>query len=223
MAETVLNVNKREESGKKISKQLRRDGRIPGIYYIHGEDSVALSVDEKELKNIIHSDASIIDLKFEDDKALKSVIRDVQWDPVYGKPVHVDFMGVKLTEKVHVTLPVHLAGTPVGVKQEGGILQHIIREIDIECLPLDIPEHFEVDVSDLDIGGAIRIEDLKIDKVTILNDPLQSIVTVRPPAVIEETTAEEEVLDEGGEPEVVGEKKDEAEGGGEDSQAGKKE
>jgi large subunit ribosomal protein L25 len=123
-------------------------------------------------------------------------------------------MGIKLTEKVHVDVPVHIVGTAVGVKQEGGIMQHIIREISIEALPLDIPEHIDVDITDLDIGDSIRIDDLSIDKVKILTDPTQSIVVIRPPTIIEEPVVEEEGLEEGeeaAEPEVIGEKKEESE------------
>lgn len=211
MAE-VLNVEKRENLSRSESRRLRRTGRVPGIYYIHGEESLPLSVDLKEFQSVIHSDANIVDLAFPDEKKqVKCVIREVQWDPVQSNPLHVDFLGVKLTEKVAIAIPVHLVGTSTGVKNNGGILQHVIRELNVECLPLDIPEHFEIDVTDLEVGDAIHVSDISIDKVTILNDPDQSIAIVRPPAVVveevEEVAEEEEVT----EPEIVGEKKDEAE------------
>ena len=214
MSESGLEVQKRDVVGKKANKQLKKEGKIPGIYYIHGEDSIPVAVDAKQLKTLIQSETSIIDLKFDGDKKLtKSIIREVQWDPLYGHPLHVDFMGIKLTEKVHVDVPVHIVGTAVGVKQEGGIMQHIIREISIEALPLDIPDHIDVDISDLDIGDSIRIDDLSIEKVKILSDLTQSIVVIRPPTIIEEPEVEEEGLEEGeeaAEPEVVGEKKEES-------------
>lgn len=208
MAELSLNVEERKEVGKKATKQLRYTGKIPGIYYIHGEDSVPVAVDEKSLREILQSESSIIDLNFGKNKNTKCVIREIQWDPVYNAPLHVDFMGIKLTEKITVEVPVHLVGTPVGVKQEGGILQHIIREIEVECLPLDIPEHLEVDVSELEIGDAIRVEDIVIEKVTILNEPNQTIAVVRPPTVIAEPTEE---VEEAAEPELIGEEKEETE------------
>lgn len=210
--EIVLNANKREDTGKKLSKSLRREGRVPGVYYIHGEDSVPVSVDIKELRNIIHSEASIIGLKVDGGKVTQSVIRDIQWDPIYGDPLHVDFMGINLKEKLQVTLPVYVVGTPLGVSQDGGILQHIVREIEVECLPLDIPEHLEVDVSNLEIGDTIRIEDLPVDrdKVEVLNEPDQTVAVVRPPVTIPEP--EEEALEEEPtEPELIGEKKEEGE------------
>ena len=214
MAEAGLEVQKREIVGKKANQQLKKEGKIPGIYYIHGEESIPVAVDAKQLKTLIQSEASIIDLKFDGDKKpTQSIIREVQWDPLYGHPLHVDFMGIKLTEKVHVDVPVHILGTAFGVKQEGGIMQHIIREISIEALPLDIPEHIDVDITDLDIGDSIRIDDLSIDKVKILTDPTQSIVVIRPPTIVEEPVVEEEGLEEAeeaAEPEVIGEKKEES-------------
>ncbi|MFQ6115142.1 MAG: 50S ribosomal protein L25 [bacterium] len=212
MEEIVLNAETRKNVGKKATKQLRNTGKVPGIYYFHGEDSVPIAVDEKHLKKLIHEETSIFNLRFDSGKKSRCVIREVQWDPLWGKPLHVDLMGVKLTEKVTVAVPVHLVGTPIGVKQSGGILQHLIREIEIEALPLDIPEHFEIDVSDLDIGDGIRVEEISIEKVKVLSDPSQSIVVVRPPKVAVEPTVEEiEEEEEVTEPEVVGQKKEEAE------------
>ena len=216
MSEVVLNIEKRSEIGKQAAKRLRRSGKTPGIYYIHGEESVPIALDNKELYSVIHHEASIIDLKFDSGDKSKYVIREIQWHPVQDEPIHVDLMGIKMTEKGQFEVPVHLAGNPVGVKQQGGVLEQIIREISIECLPGDIPEHLEVDVTDLEIGDAIRVDMLAIDKVKILTDPSQSIAIVRAPRVVEEEEAvvEEE---EGAEPEVVGEKKDEeAESGGSD-------
>ncbi len=216
MSEVVLNIEKRSEIGKQAAKRLRRSGKTPGIYYIHGEESVPIALDNKELYSVIHHEASIIDLKFDSGDKSKCVIREIQWHPVQDEPIHVDLMGIKMTEKGQFEVPVHLAGNPVGVKQQGGVLEQIIREISVECLPGDIPEHLEVDVTDLEIGDAIRVDQLEIDKVKILTDPSQSIAIVRAPRVVEE---EEEVAEEeeGVEPEVVGEKKDEeAESGGSD-------
>ncbi|MFQ5753025.1 MAG: 50S ribosomal protein L25 [bacterium] len=209
MAELVLNLEKRKDVGKKANKQLRKMGKIPGIYYIHGEESIPFVINAKQLHNVIHTETSILNLKFDSGKNAKCVIRDIQWDPVNDQPLHVDFMGIKLTEKVQVEIPIHLVGTPVGVKQEGGVLQQIIRELSIESLPMDIPEHVEIDVSHLNIGDTCRVEELNIEKVKILSDPSQSIASVRPPRVVVEPTVEveEEIV----EPEVVGQKKEEGE------------
>ncbi|MFQ5823600.1 MAG: 50S ribosomal protein L25 [bacterium] len=211
MIEKVINVETRNDIGKKATKQLRRIGKVPGIYYFHGQNSIPISIDEKLLKSVIQAETNILELKFDNGNHSKCVIREVQWDPIYGKPLHVDLMGIKLTEKVTVTVPIHFVGTPVGVKQSGGILQLLIREIEVEGLPLEIPEHLEIDVSNLDIGDTIRVADISVEKVKILSDPSQSIVVVRPPVVVVEPTVEEEVEEEVAEPDVVGQKKEEAE------------
>jgi large subunit ribosomal protein L25 len=208
MSETILNVEKRQNLSKQHTKELRRNGKIPGIYYIHGEDQIPLEMDEKELRGIIQSDAYIIDLQLAgNENSLKCVIRDVQWEPIYGQPLHVDFLGIKLTEKVMVDVPIRLTGTAVGVKLDGGVLQHIVREISVEGLPLDIPEFIELDVSELEIGDSIRVDTITIDKVDILTDPIQALVAVRQPTVLKEEVPVSEEVEEGeeGEAEVEGE------------------
>ncbi|HEX9655085.1 MAG TPA: 50S ribosomal protein L25, partial [bacterium] len=121
-------------------------------------------------------------------------------------PMHVDFLGIKLTEKIEVEVPIRLTGTPVGVKLNGGIMQQIVRVLRIECLPADIPEHIDIDVSHLDIGHNVRVENLQLERVKVLLDPSQTIAVVLPPKLIVETpvAAEAEIT----EPEVVGQKKE---------------
>ncbi len=211
MSKAVLNVEKREVVDKKENKALRRDGRVPAVYYIRGEDSVSLSVDEKELKMFIHSDANIVDLSLGGKDSLKCVIRDVQWHPVSGTALHVDFMGIKMTEKVTVAIPVYVVGTSVGVKTGGGVMYQLLREINVECLPGDIPEHLEVDVTDLEVGDSFLVGSLKLEKVNVLNDDDQSIVIVRMPSVAAEPEVED--VEEPTEPELVGEEKEESEDG----------
>ncbi len=209
MSESILNAQKRETTNKKGTKAIRREGRVPAIYYFHGQDSTALSIDEKELRGILSSDSNIIELAFDDSKKTKCVVRDIQWDPVTSKPVHVDFLGIKMTEKITIQVPVNLIGTATGVKNEGGIQQQLLRELEVEALPADLPEHFDVDVTDLEIGDSIHVSDIEIDKAKILNDPEQSIVSISHPRIEEEV--EEAEVDETTEPEVIGEKKEEEE------------
>jgi large subunit ribosomal protein L25 len=125
----------------------------------------------------------------------------MQWEPVAGSPLHVDLLGVKLTEKIAVDLPIQLVGTAIGVKQNGGLLQHLLRDLEVEGLPLDIPEYLEVDINDLDIGDGVRVSDLSLDKLTILTDPSQSIVIVSAPKAVEEPVEEEEEVEGEGEAE----------------------
>ncbi|MCJ7812120.1 50S ribosomal protein L25, partial [bacterium] len=122
MTEFDLHVELREKIGHYTAKVLRRNGKIPAIFYTHGEDSsVPLILDEKEFINLLHSKVNILNVIFPDGKTKKSILREVQRDVVSGKTIHVDLMGIKLTEKIRISIPVILTGTPIGVK-EGGIL-----------------------------------------------------------------------------------------------------
>jgi len=210
MAEVLLNLSLRQEIGKKGARQMRRTGAIPGIFYIHGQDSIPVAVDEKALRTVIVNKANLVDLKFDNGRNEKCVIREVQWDPLTSRPLHVDLMGIKLTEKVRIKVAVRLNGSPVGVK-EGGTLQTMLRELEIECLPLDIPENIPIEVSGLKIQDTVHVGDIKLDRVRILNDPAQVIASVLPPKV-EEAPAAEAPAEEKAEPEVIGRKKEEAEG-----------
>jgi len=210
MAEALLSLSVRQEIGKKGARQMRRGGAIPGIFYIHGQDSIPFSVDEKALRTVIVNKVNLVDLKFSNGRNEKCVIREVQWDPLTSRPLHVDLMGIKLTEKIRVKVSVRTVGSPAGVK-EGGTLQTMLRELEIECLPLDIPEAVSIDVSALKIHDAIHVGDLKLDKVRILNDLEHVVATVLPPK-LEEVPTTAAAAEETAEPEVIGRKKEEAEG-----------
>jgi large subunit ribosomal protein L25 len=211
MAEALLNLAIREETGKKWARRMRRTGQIPGIFYSRGESNVVVSVDEKALRSVLLSKANLVDLSFSGGRHEKCVIREVQWDPLTSRPLHVDLMGIKLTEKITVKVAVRLVGSPTGVK-EGGTLQTMLRELEVECLPLDIPEDVPIDVNALKIFDAVHVGDITLEKVRILNDPEQVIVTVLPPR-LEEAPAAAAPTEEAAEPEVIGHgKKEEAEG-----------
>jgi large subunit ribosomal protein L25 len=219
MAEALLNLTIREQTGKKWVRRGRRTGVIPGIFYIRGEKPVSVSVDEKALRSVVSSKANLIDLKFSNDRSEKCVIREVQWDPLTSRPLHVDLMGIKLTEKITVKVAVRVIGSPAGVK-EGGTLQTMLRELEIECLPLDIPEDISLEVSALKIHDAVHVSDIKLEKVRILNDPEHLIATVLPPKLEEVPTAAP--TEEAAEPEVIGHgKKEEAEGEAAEGKEGK--
>ncbi|MFQ5636562.1 MAG: 50S ribosomal protein L25 [bacterium] len=207
MSELLLKVEARDHTGKQISKKLRREGKVPGIFYIHGEKTMPFSIDEKQLHNAIHTEISILDLQFGSGKKTKCVIRDIQWHPLADKPIHVDLMGVKMTEEVQVDVTVHLVGEAIGIKRDGGVLQQVLRDISISCLPADIPEHIEFDITKMEIGDTVHIEDLDLGDVKILNDLTQTIAVIRAPRVEAEPVVE---VDEAEEPEVVGEKQEDA-------------
>ena len=211
MSEANIHVELRDKTGHHTAKALRRNGRVPAIFYAHEEDSTPLSMNAKELERIVHSEVNILNVIFPDGKARKSVFREIQKDPVTDSVIHVDIMGIKLTEKIKLTIPLFLVGTPRGVK-EGGILEHLLREIEVEGLPLEIPEHIEVDVSELEIGDVITLENVSVDKVRIVTEIHHAIANVVHPKVIKEIEIEEEVLVEGEEVEEVkeGEEKEAA-------------
>ncbi|HDI52203.1 50S ribosomal protein L25 [candidate division KSB1 bacterium] len=208
MAEAALQVEKRQKNTKSYLKQLRKSGKIPGVYYMHGKDSIPLIVNEKELRKLLTSNISVFTLNFGKGGRKSCVIREVQRDPVKGNILHVDLMGVKATEKIVVKVPIHLVGTPEGVKTEGGILEHHLREVEVECLPKEIPDSIEVDVSSLKIGDSILVKDIEPGNVEIVTDKEHLLATVVPPAVMPEVTPAEEVEveEELKEPEVIGEK-----------------
>lgn len=186
MATTIIKAKKRTESGSRYNRRLRRSGEVPGVYYIHGEAPVALTFDHHDLNLFLHQSHALVDLRVEGDRATrKCVIKDIQYHPVTEDILHVDLMGVKMGEKFTVSVPVHLVGEPIGLKA-GGILEAPVRELDIECMPEHLPEQLEVDISNLNVGDSISVEDLKFDHITILNDPHEVIVLVDVPRVVEE-------------------------------------
>lgn len=214
MSSTLINVEVRNDIGKQASKRLRREGRVPGVYYSGGVDPVALSVDAKELRAALAHKSSIMDVRLGAAEPVKCIIREVQWHPVYGTPVHVDFMGVKLTEKITMEVPIRLTGTAAGVK-DGGTLQQLLRSLEIKCLPLDIPEAVDIDVSNLNIHDAIYVRDLPAEKFEILNEPEQMVISVLAPRL--EETPVPAAAPETAEPEVIGHGK-KAEEKGEETQ-----
>ena len=150
MPEVQLHVEKREKTGHQAAKTLRKQGKIPAVFYAHDEATVPLFLDAREFKGALLKEANIMDVIFPDGHLRKSIIRGVQRDPVSDAFLHVDLMGISLTEKVRLSIPVVLKGTPVGVKN-GGVLEQLLREVEVEGLPLDLPEHIEFTVDHLDI------------------------------------------------------------------------
>lgn len=209
MKEITLEAKKRTGTGKEKAKKLRRKGLIPAVVYGPGDEPLPLEINGQSLNSILRAGKGenvIITLNIDGGQNEKKVlIREIQHDPVLGDILHVDFQHVLLTKKITVKIPVHLVGIPIGVSKDGGILQYVLRELEIECLPTDIPEKVEFDVSNLKIGDSIHVKDAKLDKATILSDAEGSIVTVVPPTIFKEEVvpAAAEVT----EPEVITEKK----------------
>lgn len=213
MERITLHAEKRDKAGKGIARSLRRQGFIPSVLYRAGY-SIPLKINRKELTSFISTTAGeqvMVNLEFPDGEKRLALLKDYQVDPVKGELLHSDFFEVLLTEKVRVTVAVSTEGEPIGVKRDGGILQHGIREIEIECLPDKIPGHITVDVTGLELGKSIHVGDLSLgEDIKVLTDPDEVIATVTAP--VEEAApaapeiAEPEVIKKGKKEEEAGEK-----------------
>jgi large subunit ribosomal protein L25 len=148
---------------KNAARRVRVAGKIPAVVYGAGQDAIAVTVDPKVIIKILHSESghnTIFDLNIEGGKATKAMIVDWQNEPIKGKLLHIDLKRIAMDKAMRVSVPVQLVGIPVGVKTQGGIIEHVLREVEIECLPGDIPDHINVDVSNLELHGVIHISDL---------------------------------------------------------------
>lgn len=202
--EFKLNVNKREGFGKKASKQLRREGGIPGVYYSHdSKESISFSIDPKELFEAQKSGAHIFNISV-GTKKRNVIFKSVQYHPVTDDILHIDLYGVKMDEKITVKVSIHLTGDATGVKDEGGVLNSPTSEIEISCFPMDIIGAIDVDVSELSIGDSMQVSDVKLDDKHILMSSPDAVVASVTHAMREEEPVEEEGEDifmdeEGGE------------------------
>ena len=213
MSEITLKAKKKEDSLTGTLNQLRKSGVIPGIYYGHGAENISLTATESDLRPIIYTTEShIVNLTLEGDSNNYScILKDVQFHPVSDKPLHFDLFALKEGETITIEVSVHLVGNAKGVK-DGGVLQHILHKLQIECLPKNIPSHIDVDVSELNMNESVKVSDLKLENITILNDESSSIVAVVPPTVEKEVVAEE-ATEESAEPEVISKSKKDDEDG----------
>lgn len=210
-----LNASPREGTGKGSSRKLRAAGRVPAVIYGHGEDTRLLSVDEHELELLfsrIHVENTVIDVTIEGEKkAVKALVREVQKHVVRDNVLHVDFYQIHAGEKVTVEIPIRITGTSPGVKL-GGILQHSLSEIEVRCLPDQIPETIVIDVSELGIGDSIHVRDITpppgvefyVDKDRTVCSVMAPVVSAAEPGEVAEVPEDVVV-----EPEVIGKGKGE--------------
>jgi large subunit ribosomal protein L25 len=194
VAENALVAELRDATGKGVARKLRAAGRIPAVVYGKGAESKAISVDPSALQRLLQSGGAgmntLIELSV--DGATRTVlVKELQRDPVRGRPLHTDFYLVELDQTVEVSVPLHLVGKAPGVEL-GGILDHPLREIELECLPRAIPESVDVDVSALEVGDSIHVRDLELPEgVSVQTDANLAVASVITPAVVEEPVAEE--------------------------------
>ncbi|MGB2599995.1 MAG: 50S ribosomal protein L25 [Candidatus Omnitrophota bacterium] len=212
MEKILLKATVRGSFGKSASKHLRKEGNVPGVIYRDGKVGVNVQVDENDLWHALHTEAgenAIITMDISDgEKPLQKtvIVKELQTHPLNEKFLHVDFHEISLKEKLKVNVSITVKGESVGVKEDDGVLAQLLWEIEVECLPTEIPEHIDIHVDELRIGDAIHIKDIVAPAgVALMGDPEQIVVTVSLPKAEEELEEEELAEEEAGEaePEVI--------------------
>jgi large subunit ribosomal protein L25 len=221
--ERKLKAEARADIGKGAARKIRADGRVPAVIYGHGVEPIPVSVDAKELFHLLHTDAGmnvLVDMRVNSDQFL-AMPREVQRDHIRGQFLHVDFLRIRRDEKIGVEVPIHLVGESHGVK-EGGVIEHHLWNLHLECFPQDVPTSIEADISGLGINESLKVADLEIpDKLTLLTSPDEVIVSVVPPQILrveEEVAAEGEEEVAAAEAGVEGAEGEEGQGAGESSE-----
>ena len=194
MAEKKLMANLRDGGGKGSARKIRAQGLVPAILYGHGMEPVKVAIDDRDLYHVLHTEAGanvLVDLQIGKDRHL-AMPREIQRDHIRGRFLHVDFLVVRRDEKITVDVPVHLVGESHGVK-EGGVVEHHLWDLKVECLPTNVPQSVEADITRLGIGDSLSVADIRIPgNVTVLTPSEETIVSVVPPPIlkIEEEVAE---------------------------------
>ena len=212
MATANLSANARDTGGKGVSRKLRAEGRVPAIVYGHGREPQALSINTRELEKLldhIAAESTVIDLDI-DGKGSRTLIREIQRHPFKRQILHVDFQELVAGEKITVNVPIILVGVPDGVRMDGGILDQVMRELEVEVDPSNIPNHIDVDVTKLMIGSSVHIGDIKLPEgVESMAEEDATICVVSAPRAAVEEAAATEAAEATAEPEVIRAKKPE--------------
>jgi large subunit ribosomal protein L25 len=222
-----LEVKPRDDAGSAVARRLRANGMVPGVLYGAGNKAHPFTVEERELRRVLtgeHGLHAILDVVFDGQKtAHHAVLKEYQLDPVRPRLLHIDLHEVRLDQAIQTQVAVEPVGESPGVK-EGGALTLVLREVNVEALPMEVPDRLELDISDMTIGDSLRVSDLAVpDGVQLLDDPDSVVATVTPPTKVEEPEVEEEELLEGEEAvegevegEAAPEAAEESESGGEE-------
>jgi large subunit ribosomal protein L25 len=177
----------RDGVGKGVSRRFRMKGRVPAVLYGHKEDVLSLTVDEAEIRAILHAhpDSAIVDLNVEGGAEVNALVREVQRHPASGRLLHIDLQRISLDEKVRVDVEVTLVGDPIGVKEQGGMLEHGTRSVTVMCLPREIPESITIAVADMKIGDAFKVKDIaeRYPNLEFVDDAETTLASVVPPRV----------------------------------------
>jgi large subunit ribosomal protein L25 len=203
--EAVVATPREGKFNKNAARRVRVSGKIPAVVYGAGQDAVAVAVDPKVITKILHSDSghnTIFDLNVEGAAVVKAMIVDWQHEPIKGKLLHIDLKRIAMDKMMRVSVPIQLVGTAVGVKAQGGILEHVLREVEVECLPNDIPSHLDVDISNLALNESIHVSDLPHSgSIKFLGDEHATVAHVT--SIKEEAVAVDAVAAAPTEPEVA--------------------
>ena len=186
----VVEAQVREAKGKNVARRMRKSGKVPAVVYGAGKPAVSVSVDPKQISRILHSATgynTIFELQLDGERS-KAMIVDWQWEPIKGALLHLDLKRIAMDQRLKVKVPIALKGEAAGVKQQGGILDQVLREVEVECLPSDIPSHVDADVSHLVFGQALRVGDLPVDRSKV------RIITPADQVVAHVTSVKEEVV-----------------------------
>ena len=205
----TLKAEKRDATGKGVARKLRAAGRLPAVVYGQGEEALSITLDAAEASHLFHNisvENTIVDLEVEGEKgSVQTLVREIQVHPFKSDLIHVDFYLLQKGVKVDVEIPVHLNGTPVGVKSSGGVLQQVVHELPVSVIPSKIPDSFEVDVSHLDVGDSLHVSDIElpdgVEEIALEGE--RTVCTVVLPKAAAADSDEDED-GEGGEPEIVG-------------------
>jgi large subunit ribosomal protein L25 len=222
LEQNTLEAQPREAGTKNQARRVRREGKIPAVVYGASKGAVAVSVDPRHVLRILHSDSghnTIFDLTLTGGEKTKAMIVDWQYEPIKGHLLHIDLKRIAMDKALRVSVPIMLQGTAEGVKTEGGILEQILREVEIECLPGDIPSHIDVDISHLTFGKVLRVSDLphnpKLKFLSDANQPVANVTSVKEEVVATPEAVAAEAGAVPAEPEVIKKGKAETEEEGE--------
>lgn len=211
MEKKTLKANVRNQISKSALSNLRKNGKVPGVFYSRVIKPISIEVSEKAIRPFVFTAKSnLISLEVENDKNYDCIVKDVQFDPVTESIVHFDLLGLIEGEKFQLEVPIQYSGTAIGIK-EGGIVQQVLHKLEIECFPKDIPEYLKIDITNLKLGESIHPSDLSFENIDILTPPSTVVVAVVHPKVEKEPVAGEVAAEAPAEPEVIGKGKAEEE------------
>jgi large subunit ribosomal protein L25 len=218
--QNTLEAHPREAGNKNHARRVRSEGKIPGVVYGAGKDSLAVTVDPRQVLRILHSETghnTIFDLALNGGEHTKAMIVDWQYEPIKGALLHIDLKRIAMDKVLRVNVPIVLKGEAEGVKQQGGILEQILREVEVECLPADIPSHIDADVSHLVFGTVLRVSDLphgeKLKFLSDANQPVAHVTSVKEEVVAAPEAVAADATATPAEPEVIKKGKQETEEG----------